>query len=578
MARSFVACVLLVLLHLTLARGGAIIWKHPPSPSGSTPSPRVAPSPSELITTVAASYVPLLRQGDAFNETVTVPVTERTDTTSPLPAMIAAEDFSIPLALQTCSSLIADIVLFRQLGRGGNYRIPTRTTFWLFGEAQTTGPFNRSRALAERVFTQPSEGQYDPPGSTGGTTTDHGNGFYYHVERLRFVLGNLTLRSNMTYWLALLVSIDRAYNATDFSQNTVRWAVSETTDGSSSRPYRVVDWHHNTFRDVPALVNWTNASIAEAAILPSMTALGVHNSRTRQLALDLYATECNNVTRLPASLGLLATLPLRDASQSPPPPSPSPSHEVVAVITPSGLNENSPTSAPEPIPSPPSSPSSLETSWPSPPPSLAPTPSSTPPTLNPSSSSSSPVSPPLPPPTHVPTWTSPPPPSPSPATTGSGSPAVLTLPAPSAHNENVSVTQPAPRSTAVDTRTWIYVAVSALVLLVLLVGVFVIAVRRYTGNRKYTSLSHGDYIKESQGDPPSNEEEELAEAGGPQLPRFTDAPSSLLADDSGDAAHIRLDDDGPDEPPRVPATRKEAKDKQSMLLMQEVSLDNKNRK
>ena len=488
MARSFVACVLLVLLHLTLARGGAIIWKHPPSPSGSTPSPRVAPSPSELITTVAASYVPLLRQGDAFNETVTVPVTERTDTTSPLPAMIAAEDFSIPLALQTCSSLIADIVLFRQLGRGGNYRIPTRTTFWLFGEAQTTGPFNRSRALAERVFTQPSEGQYDPPGSTGGTTTDHGNGFYYHVERLRFVLGNLTLRSNMTYWLALLVSIDRAYNATDFSQNTVRWAVSETTDGSSSRPYRVVDWHHNTFRDVPALVNWTNASIAEAAILPSMTALGVHNSRTRQLALDLYATECNNVTRLPASLGLLATLPLRDASQSPPPPSPSP------------------------------------------------------------------------------------------ATTGSGSPAVLTLPAPSAHNENVSVTQPAPRSTAVDTRTWIYVAVSALVLLVLLVGVFVIAVRRYTGNRKYTSLSHGDYIKESQGDPPSNEEEELAEAGGPQLPRFTDAPSSLLADDSGDAAHIRLDDDGPDEPPRVPATRKEAKDKQSMLLMQEVSLDNKNRK
>jgi hypothetical protein len=563
---TFVALVLvLFFLSLTRVRGGTITWKHPPSPSQTPiPSPSVV---GETITNVTTSYVPLLRQGDAFNESVTVPMTERTDTASPLPAMVAAEDFSIPLALQTCHCLVADLVLFRQLGRTGNYRVPSHTTFWLFSDAQTTGPFNRSRALAERIFSQPSEGQYDPPGSTGGATTDHGNGYYYHVERLRFVLSNLTLRSNTTYWLAALVSIDRAYNATDFSQNTVRWAVSESSNNiTGSRPYRVVDWHHNTFRDVPSLVNWTNATAAESSILSSMTALNVHASRTHQLALNLYATECINVTRLPTSLALLAALPLRDASQvHSPVPSSSPSYDVVAVTTPSPV-ESSPNSSSSSSSTPAVGTPSSE--WPSPPPSPMPTSTSTwSPSPTPTGVLPSPIPTPMLSPLHEPTWISPSP-SQAPITTGSGN-------SPSEKNENVSVTQ-VPRASnsndPIDARTWVYVGVAAIVLLALLVVVFVVAVRRFRGNRRYTALTHKDYVKESSQDPPSTEDEELVEGSDLQLPRYTDKPSSLLTDDSGDAAQIRLDDN---DAQLVVTTRQEAKAKQSSLLMQEVSLDKK---
>lgn len=121
----------------------------------------------------------------------------------------------------------------------------------------------------------------------------------------------------------------------------------------------------------------------------------------------------------------------------------------------------------------------------------------------------------------------------------------------------------------IDPQTWIYVGVAALFLLVLLVVVLVVALRQYRGKRSYTSLSHSEYIRETQ-DPPSHEDEEEDGPTNTPLKRFTDTPSSILADDGddGDAAHIRLDDE-----PGIATTRGEAELKQSMLLMREVPLD-----
>lgn len=128
------------------------------------------------------------------------------------------------------------------------------------------------------------------------------------------------------------------------------------------------------------------------------------------------------------------------------------------------------------------------------------------------------------------------------------------------------------KETPIDARTWIYVGVAAVVLLALVVAILIVAVLRFRGNRRYAALTHSDYMKEiaEQGDDVHSIEEEEDATGGVRLTRYTDKPSSLLTDDSGDAAQIRLDDNDSDV-----TTRAEAKAKQSSLLMQEVNLDSK---
>jgi hypothetical protein len=546
---SLVFLVLIVALCASARAGAVIHWTPTPQAgtTGPTPSPVNSSAPG---LPVVASFIELLRHGTRFNETVSVPVMERADAAAPQPAMVAANAFVMPLALQTCRGLVADLVLFRQLGRAGaNYRAPLRTTLWLFADTAVSGHFNRSRALAERVFAEPSEGRYDPVGSTGGQTVDHGGGYYYHVERLRFVLGNLTLRSNTTYWLAALVTIERAYNASDFSQNAVRWAVAENV--TAKTPYRVVDWHHNLYRDVSALVNWTSATIAEQYVLASLTSLSAHASNTHQLALDVYATECTNVTRLPASIVLLRALPVRDATFHLQAPAESPS--LVPSLVPTSPDVM--TQAPSVVQPPHDiSPSPEAPDVPVVPAPAVPSPSFVPP---PPASSFVPPPPALSSPSPSPTspWALPLP-TPPPASSSTPSPV------PTPEGANISRAAP-PTAVATSVTTWVIVGIAALAGILIVIGAL-LCIARYFKKHNYTDTPYKDYYKEAT-DKDVDDHSSVEEL--PHPPRYSDQPS-ILADDFEDAASVPLDD-------IVPQTRADAEHKQSMLTMQEVKLDAK---
>ena len=308
--------------------------------------------------------------------------------------MVAADDFTVPLAIQTCRALTVDLVFLRQLGRveSNNYRVPTNVTLWIFPASALVGKFNRTRALYERVYVVPSEGAWDPVGSTGGVTVDRpGTGYYYHLERMRFAVSNVTLRSNTTYWIAVLAAIDRAYNSTDFSQNLMRVAVrgiSPTVVTASAfsggEQYRVVDVYGNLYRNAPILLNWTRADAAEASILPYMTNPSVASSVTHQLAMDVYASQCTALAPVPPSIVRYAQLPPREpdllATSASTPESSTPSFWTVA----SSPSSASPPSSSGPIPSPRGSSSSALLASPTvmvtatPPPSPLPFPSSSP--------------------------------------------------------------------------------------------------------------------------------------------------------------------------------------------------------
>ncbi len=510
--------------------------------------PRPRPNATNTTTPETPGYIVLLQQGRLFNDTVSVPVWERLDNgvgTGPAPAMIAAEDFTVPLAVQSCRSLVADLVLFRQLGRESNYVVPHNITLWLFAHNEVSTPvhFNASRALVERVFTVPTEGQWDPVGSTGGTTVDRGAGYYYHIERLRFELTNLTLRSNTTYWLACLVSLNRNYSPVDYSMNLVRWATSEVETVSIMgtavvESYRVVDWHGNMFRDVPALINWTSAEQAEATILPYFTSIDVRQSRHKQLALDVYGHNCVNVTRLPTSVALLTALPARDWNPPPPPAAiPSPLPAVVVEETPS----SSPTSPPPPQPP--------TSTWVAPEPvqSVVPAVSLPSPfTWSSSSSSSSSTTESTPSvtittqaPSKLPTVLPPPPaPLPSVSSTSSGgsgtpsSPPPLSVPSSAsspANGTNEQQQQQHEEAERIAVRDWIFVGLGAIFAIVLVVILFIVIVR-WRHRVRYESVPMRQVLEENS----SVEEETEDQKKNPGQNNPEDDAHNILLDDNDD--------------------------------------------
>jgi hypothetical protein len=273
-----------------------------------------SPTPTPAYLPIQGNYVVLLSQGRTFNATVSVPAWERLDALMPLPRVLVADDFTMPLSVQSCRALTVDIVFLRSYGATpGNYRAPSRTNLYIYSAGTLVGRFNQSRALYQQAFTAPSEGAWDPPGSSGGETVRLGN-VSYHVERLRFHWTNLTLRSSTTYWLAASVSVDLARNTTDESQNMIRIAVSESGTGTApaASQYQVVDAHGSMYPSSPSLRNWTRAELAESVVLPYETSPGVTRSRTRQLAMDVYGEQCHAVTQVPSSVIRLVELPPRD--------------------------------------------------------------------------------------------------------------------------------------------------------------------------------------------------------------------------------------------------------------------------
>ena len=509
--RSLVVIVvttcLLASLFVGVVHGGVAILTPTPRRS---PSPRT-PTPLTGSGTTVLDFVPLLQQGSAFNETVTVPVMERLDAGAPTPAMCVAEDFTVPLAIQTCSGLVADIVIFRQMGRENvNYNYPEKTTLWLFPFNALVGPFNESKAIAKWTFTTPTEGSWDPVGSSGGTTVDKGAGYYIHYERYRFRIYNVILRANTTYWIVALVSLSRNYSSTDFSQNLVRVATSETstvqmmgTNNTTTtvQPYRVVDWHGNVFRDHPQLSNWTSADLAEPIVLPFTTSLSVTQSHTRQLAIDIYGTDCVNLTRLFGGVTALTQLPRRDWNPEPVPTSSPSINEPPSSIPPS-VGTPSPTSTiSTPV---------VIASYPTPVMFASPVASTSP------SSSTGPALTPTVTPVTTPSsvWIQPVPivisNAPSPAT-------------PVVPNEQTQVPSGGKQQQqSLDIAQWIIVSVAAVAAIAILGIVFVFIVRlKYKVN--YDKLPHDDYAMET------NANSSVEEAGQP-LDTY---------DDNSDAPDIR---------------------------------------
>lgn len=495
-----------------------------------------SPTLVSSATTLATSFVMVVNQSAVYNETVSVPVWQRLDTSAPLPGMVVADDFTVPTALQTCRLLVADLVLFRQLGRVSNYRVPVNVTLWIYAMAGTgSGPFDPARALYQHVFSVPSGGAWDPLGSTGGKTVDHGAGYYYHMERLRFTFPNVTVRAGLTYWLAALVSVERAYNVADFSQNTVRWALSEVVPGVGTvilnHPYRVVDWHGNVYHAVPALKNWTTAATAEPTVLPWFADATTVASATRQLAMDIYLGQCTNVTRLPASVHLLQQLPAREgsgiATPAPTPSSPadagpavvpSPTPSVVVVGTASPLPSSSSSSSPSRgLPTP----LNTMTSSSSSPSRLAPLAfmSSS---MSSSSSSSS---------------------SPSPLVIMGENPVPALIPTSDA-SIVVIVREPTP--------LWMWSLMGGSgVVAILICGALVFLIARWKYKMKFTDQPLKKYYQETANDSDSREE-------------YTDAKPSLLASDDG-GGDVALDD--------IPTTPEEAAAQHDFRLMRQVKLN-----
>jgi hypothetical protein len=273
-----------------------------------------------------------------YDETYSCLVTERLDTALPHTTVTAADDFKVPISTQLCRTLILDIPIQNSMGKtAGNFRPPVKADFALYqGEDALRGRYNGSAAIANITFDSPTEGNWSNINETNveGYTKDLGPGMYYHVDTYRFVWPNLSLRGNKTYWVSMTISVERAYNNTDFSQNQARWILMAsanastmdsnqtvsisttnvhipTPDRSLGSPYRVIDRYGTMFRQAPFLQNWTSADAgAENYTLSFIRYTPAPETSSKQLAFTAYVTDCLNVTRVPNDL-ILAFLPSR---------------------------------------------------------------------------------------------------------------------------------------------------------------------------------------------------------------------------------------------------------------------------
>ncbi len=328
-----VACLLLLLT--TVAYGGmGIIVKTPivaPAPGAGSFTSGVVPLNNSGLPFVATSYVVRLTNQSQFNEAFSIPAWERPDLAAPHPALLVADDFFIPPSIQMAKTVIIDGLLLISMGRTAeNLRHPICANFYIFlGSSALNGSFNISKAIYKSQCIVPNGGDWNNPETDGGYTVDAGSGMLYHIGEYRFVLRNLTLRGNANYWIVASIAQERMYNTTDYSQNQPRWLLSVplTAPGSVSiaenvtyadrtfgQQYRVIDRYGTMYRTIPALHAWANATVAEPHILAFVRATPSPALSSKQLAMTIYATDCINITRVPAALVMNSLPPRRDFS------------------------------------------------------------------------------------------------------------------------------------------------------------------------------------------------------------------------------------------------------------------------
>jgi hypothetical protein len=321
---------------------------------------------------IAANATLVLLDQRAYDTAYSVPAWMRTDTTLPAATMLAADDFSVPATVGVCTALTVDAGLLRAMGlTPGNARVPLNGTLWLWDDAT----FRLGRTLAQTpapvaritVQTPAAPANANWSSATDGITVT--NAGYYHMESVRFDLP-ATVYGGRTYWVALDVALERAFNSTDFSQNQPRW-MTTTTITAPSQVYRVIDVNGTLFHGAPQLQNWTSAAAAEPIVLPWLTAsIAPMYSPTQQLALGVFASNCTltgNATTISAvppryvPAPVAVPVPLAVPS-SEPVPSPSGSSKAVVVPWPASSETAIP---PSPL-------SGIASSWVAPPsPSLS---------------------------------------------------------------------------------------------------------------------------------------------------------------------------------------------------------------
>lgn len=286
------------------------------SPASATSSPAAAPAQPLPVGTAL-----VLLDQRPYNDSCSVPAWVRTDaspvgTTAALPTLVVADDFAVPAAFDACRTLTIDLGLFRAMGRSAaGARVPSRATLYVWRDAQFAlgvGWDGGASAYASQTFLVPTVTQTWATAAYGYTVDTVAE--YAHVESLRFVWplpANAPVKGGETYWLAAAVAEDRAFNASDFSQNQPRWMVTTSAGlrqaqllmgDASTQAYRVVDAQAPMgaamFRTAPQLANWTTADAAEPYILPFLAATAQQqHSDTRQLALGVFASDCTVTSR-----------------------------------------------------------------------------------------------------------------------------------------------------------------------------------------------------------------------------------------------------------------------------------------
>jgi hypothetical protein len=315
--------------------------KRVPSPLAPSPSPKLLPTSAPVFAPLPASVaapsggggisttVPhALPNGSAvvlldqrlYNESCSVPAWVRTDATpigpnAALPTSVVADDFFVPPQLDACRTLTVDVGLLRAMGRNAGWRAPSRATLYVWADVgfPLGSSWGVAAPLVEQVFFVPTEPAASNWASAAYGYTVDTPSVYNHVESLRFTVtlpANTPLTGGWTYWVGLSVALDRAYNASDFSQNQPRWmtttgaalrAAQQQLGGQATQAYRVIDAQApngaSMFRAAPQLANWSTADDAtEAAVLPFLGSTQPQRSDTRQLALGVFASDCTAYT------------------------------------------------------------------------------------------------------------------------------------------------------------------------------------------------------------------------------------------------------------------------------------------
>jgi hypothetical protein len=335
---------------------------------------------ASIIGLTQGYYILVASHSGNYNISTSLPAWCRSDAPGNL-TFVVAEDVAVPIQLTRCTEFAFDPTLV--VAEGSTPSEIQNATLWIFADSTFAlgRPFNASSALYTETFTSPSAGSWLRADAVE-TWTQGSQTFY--VVTPRFHMMNVSMRGNMTYWVAMVINMDRRISPTDGSFNTVRWLETGTPSTRVGSPafLRGVDRYGNMFRSFPALASWSNVTLVESVAMPFLGHTATM-SETHQMSFTAFLGACyappsviipssRNFTDLPSPTAYTIKAPAVTLPEVPAPAPhgvPSPSRR---VPTPRGVQV--PTPPMKQVPAPPV----VET--PSPPPLEPPSPVSAYPT------------------------------------------------------------------------------------------------------------------------------------------------------------------------------------------------------